>query len=162
MRLQIKNKFLSWGGASKVTDVNKKEVYKVKGKVFTFTKKKKMYDMEGNLLYVIRNKYWTVRERKVLIFDADGELVATVKKDKWDIGHSYDIIDTEDDMSIDGRFLDPVSYVKKNGKTVASITRDIAFTDTFILETEEKNIAFYVALVIAFDNMKDMLREEKD
>jgi len=39
MRLIIKNKLISLGGDSIVTDENGKELYIVDGKVFTFSKK---------------------------------------------------------------------------------------------------------------------------
>ena len=58
MKVFIKNKFFSIGGDSEVYNEEKKPIYKIDGKFFSWTKKKKMYDMEGNLLYVIRNRFW--------------------------------------------------------------------------------------------------------
>lgn len=39
MKVYIKNKIISWGGGSTVLDENKNEIYKVKGKVFSPTRK---------------------------------------------------------------------------------------------------------------------------
>ena len=40
MKFYVKNKFLSWGGSSEVLNENKEPIYKVKGKVFSITRKK--------------------------------------------------------------------------------------------------------------------------
>jgi len=48
MKLVVKNKLFSLGGASKVLDENKQDYLKVKGKLFTFTKKKFVQDLSGN------------------------------------------------------------------------------------------------------------------
>ena len=84
---------------------NQEPIYQVKGKWISITKKKKMYDMEDKLLYTIRNKYWTFFCDKVMVFDADGERVAIIKKSKWSWNHKYEILDTENEMSIDGKFF---------------------------------------------------------
>ena len=64
MKFCVKNKLLSLGGSSTVKDENGNDIFKVKGKVFSLTKKKKIYNMEGKLLYVVKNKlinWWTPR-----------------------------------------------------------------------------------------------------
>ena len=83
MKVYIKNKLISLGGSSEVLNENQEPIYQVKGKWISITKKKKMYDMEDKLLYTIRNKYWTFFCDKVMVFDADGERVAIIKKSKW-------------------------------------------------------------------------------
>lgn len=163
MKVFIKNKLISIGGGSEVTNEDNEPIYKVKGKIMTFTKKKKMYDMEGNLLYTIRNKYWNFLSHKVLIIDANGERVATINKGKFSISAKYQILDTEDEMSIEGKIFGRTSQIMRNGKSVATITRDFTLVrDAFTLEAEEKDIAFYTAIVIAFDNMKDKIQNDKD
>ena len=156
MRVFIKNKLVSLGGSSEVLNENEEPVFKVKGKIFTFTKKKKMYDMQGKLLYTIRNKYWTFLCHKTMVIDAEGNKVATIKKSKWSFNRKHEILDTENEMSIDGKFFSRESRIIKNGKPVATITREITLVrDAFMLEADEKDIAFYTALVIAFDNLND-------
>lgn len=49
MKLFIKNKLTSIKGSSKVTNENNEEIFKVKGKFFSISRKKKIYDMQGNL-----------------------------------------------------------------------------------------------------------------
>ena len=58
MQLFIKNKIVSVGGSSYVTDENGNRVYNVKGKVFSLTRKKEIKDLEGNTLFKVRNKLW--------------------------------------------------------------------------------------------------------
>ena len=60
MELAIKNKWISFGGSSTVQTMDGEDYLKVKGKVFTFTKKKEVRDLEGNLLYTVRNKFFSL------------------------------------------------------------------------------------------------------
>lgn len=163
MKVYIKNKLISLGGSSEVLNENQEPIYQVKGKWISITKKKKMYDMEDKLLYTIRNKYWTFFCDKVMVFDADGERVAIIKKSKWSWNHKYEILDTENEMSIDGKFFSLKSSIMRNGKPVATISREFTLIkDAFSLEADEKEIAFFTALVIAFDNLKDKKQKERD
>lgn len=156
MKVFIKNKAVSLGGSSTVLNENQEEVFTVKGKLFTFTRKKRMYDKEGKLLYTIRNKYWSFFSHRALVFDSEGERVATIKKNRGSLNLEYEILDTEDEMSISGKFFSGKSSIMKNGEEVATITREFAlFKEAFSLEADEKDIAFYTALVIAFDNLND-------
>lgn len=163
MKVYIKNKLISLGGSSEVLNENQEPIYQVKGKWISITKKKKMYDMEDKLLYTIRNKYWTFFCDKVMVFDADGERVATIKKSKWSWNLKYEILDTENEMSIDGKFFSLKSRIMRNGNPVATISREFTLVkDAFSLEADEKEIAFFTALVIAFDNLKDKKQKERD
>ena len=163
MKVYIKNKLISLGGSSEVLNENQEPIYQVKGKWISITKKKKMYDMEDKLLYTIRNKYWTFFCDKVMVFDADGERVATIKKSKWSWNLKYEILDTENEMSIDGKFFSLKSRIMRNGNPVATISREFTIVkDAFSLEADEKEIAFFTALVIAFDNLKDKKQKERN
>jgi len=55
MKFFVKNKVFSWGGGSKVYDETGKELFKVKGKVFSITRKKKIYSLDKELLYIVKN-----------------------------------------------------------------------------------------------------------
>lgn len=156
MRVFIKNKLLSLGGDSDVLNENKEPIFKVKGKIFSFTKKKKLYNMQGELLYTIRNKFWNIFSNKVYIKNFQGDRVATIKKNKWSWNKNYKILDTEDDLKIEGKFFSLESQIIKNEQLVATINRQFTIvTDAFSLEADEKDIAFYTAIVIALDNIVD-------
>ena len=60
MKIFIKNKLISFGGSSTAVDESGNKVLKIKGKwvLFSPTKKKKIYDKNGKLLYIVRNKWF--------------------------------------------------------------------------------------------------------
>lgn len=163
MKVFIKNKLISLGGSSDILNENQEPVFRVEGKVVTFTRTKEMFDMENKLLYTIRNRYFNFLSDKVYVYNAEGVKVATLKKNKFSFNLKYQILDTESEMSIEGKFFKGVSNIIKNGETVATITRDFSIlNDAYILEAEDKDIAFYTALVIAFDNMLDQKDSDRN
>lgn len=161
MKVFIKNKLISLGGSSEVFDEEQKPIFKIKGKVVSPTKKKFMYDMQGNLLYTIRNRFWNMFANKVFIYDANNQKVATIKKGKWSFSQKYKIEDCVDSMEIQGKFFSRTSQIMRNGQQAGVIVRDFTiFNDAFTLEAEEKDIPFLTALVIAFDNIKDKIQND--
>ena len=163
MKVFIKNKLISLGGSSEVKNEQGEPVFTVKGKFISPTKKKKMYDMQGNLLYVIRNRYWNFLYNKTFVYDANNIRVATVKKNKWSVTRKFEIEDTPDAMSIEGKFFGLTSKILRNETQVGTITREITLVrDSFALEADEKDIAFLTALVVAFDNLQDKRQKDND
>ena len=135
MLVYIKNKLISLGGSSQVLNEDKELVFNVKGKIFSPTRKKFIYDKEGNLLYIIRNKFWTFFANRVYIFDAEKNRIATIKKSKFSFNRNYKIEDTEDAMSIGGKFFSTTSTILKNDEPVGVIQRKIlALTDSSSIE----------------------------
>ena len=159
MKVYIKNKFWSWGGGSSVVNENKEDVFKVKGKVFSITRKKYLCDLDGNRLYTIRNKWFNWFIHKAFIYDSDNNKIATVK-DKWfNIKNEYFIEDYKDEIKIDGQFFSLSSTILKNGEPIGTIRRRITFiNDAFELEANEQDMPFLIALVIAIDNITDKKR----
>ena len=124
---------------------------------------KLIYDKNGNLLYIVRNKYWTMFTDKVLIYDDNKVKVATIKKNKFSFSAKYQVEDCLDSMEIVGKFFSPTVKIMKNGKENGVITRELSIlTDSFTLEGDEEDIPFLTALVIGLDNMKDKKEESKD
>lgn len=162
MKVFIKNKLISIGGSSEVTNEEGDTIFKVKGKFLSPTKKKLMYDAEGKLLYTIRNKFWYFFYNRTLVLDAEKNRVAAIKKSRWSLNRKYEIEDTPDEMTIEGKFLGITSNILRNGEVTATITRNITLVnDAFTLDAEEKDIPFLTALVIALDNITDD-REKRD
>ena len=59
-------------------------------------------------------------------------------------------------MEIEGKFFSLKSQIIKNEQLVATINREFTIVnDAFSLEADEKDIAFYTAIVIALDNIVD-------
>ncbi len=161
MKVFIKNKLVSIGGNSSITDENGKPLYVVEGSVFSFTKKKTMYDLQNNVLYVIKNRFFNLFSRKVYIYDGQKELVATINKSKFSLNCKYEIEDCKDTMSIDGKFFSRHSSILRNGEVVGSLTRNFTLVrDAFCLEAEEQDIPFLSALVIGFDNLIDKIQDD--
>ncbi len=158
MQVFIKNKFLSLTGASVVLDADKKPVYKVKGKMkcFSPTKKKKIYDMEGNLKYIVRNKYWNFFSRRAFIFDANKQKVGTLRDKYVNVNGEYFLEDNPDEIKIQGKAFKMDSKILRNGEVIGTVSRNIvALDDAFMLEAEEADIPFLIAIIIAMDNIFD-------
>ena len=161
MKVYIKNKLISLGGSSQVLNENQEPIFVVKGKVFSFTKKKKIYDTNENLLYTIRNRFWNWLATKVYIYDNEKNRIATIKKGKYSFNANFEIEDCVDDMRIDGKVFSLTSTIIKNEQPVGVIVRNFTIIkDAFTLEAEEQEIPFLTALVIAFDNIKDKLQND--
>ena len=156
MKIYVRNKLTSIGGSSKVLDENKEPIYKVKGKVFSITRKKRICDLDGNVLYRVRNKYWHLFLKSAFIYDADGEKVATVKR-KLAFKNDYSVQGTEDEIKIDGTIWGWNFKVIKNGQLLGTIKRNFTlFADAFEIEIDNPEDApFMIALVIAIDNITD-------
>ena len=160
MKVYIKNKIISWGGGSAVLDENKNEIYKVKGKVFSPTRKKRVCDMQGNVLYTVRNKWFNWFIHSAYVYDANKNKIARVKDKFFNIKHEFFVTGYQDEIKVEGSFLSFTSSIIRNGEVIGTIRRQ-AFTilDSFELEAKEEDIPFLIALVIAIDNIVDKMRK---
>ena len=73
MDLLIRNKWISLRGSSVVKNLNEEDVYRVKGKFWTFTRKKFVQTLDGETKYVVRNKFWRFFAYKAFVLDAEGK-----------------------------------------------------------------------------------------
>lgn len=158
MKLFIKNKVFSLGGASFVLNEAGEKVYQVKGKVFSLTRKKIIQDMQGETLYKVRNKWFNFFFNKAFICNAEDKQIAKVTNDGI-LG--FKLVDYPDNVVIQ-RGVKLKREIYKNGECIGSVTRNlISFNDAFTLEiNDNEDIAFYVALIIAVDNIRDNDRDE--
>lgn len=158
MKLFVKNKFFSIGGGSFVKNEAGEDVYKIKGKWFSPTKKKIVKDMQGETLYKVRNKWFNFIFNKAYIYDAEGEKIAKVTNDGI-LG--FKLVDYPENVVVKGGFKRK-REIYKNGECIGSVARSYDFLrDSFELEIDDKeDIAFYVALVIALDNIRDKDRNQ--
>ena len=163
MQVSIRNKWISLRGGSTVKDMNEKDVLYVKGKFFTFTRKKFVQDMDGNLLYTVRNKFWTFFVKKALVYDKDGNQVAFMKKKFWSFHDHYFIETKFGQMEIRGNILCFDYHISLKGKEIGHVSRKISLRDSFVLDLDDeykKELPFFVALVIAIDNITDQRRDD--
>lgn len=157
MKLLIKNKIFSLGEGSKVFyEDGKTKAFEVKGKVFSITRKKFIQDLEGNTLYMVRNKYWTFLVKKAFICDAEGKILATVSR-KISIKSKFSVEGEGCKMDISGDFLGFNYDILKDGQKIAHVHRKLwALNDAFEADIEDdKDAALVTALVIAIDNISD-------
>ena len=165
MKLYIKNKLISFGDGSFVTDEAGNQVYRVKGMVFSPTRKKKIYDMEGKLLYVVRNKFWQMFSKNCFVYNAEKAKIAKVQSKNWDFKNAYYIMGYNDEIEIAGKFLQFPNMelsINKNGKKIGTLTKNFTVVrDSYTLDIEsEEDAPLFVALTIAVDNIVDQRRKD--
>lgn len=161
MQVSIRNKWISLKGSSYVKDMNEQDVLFVKGKFFSFTKKKFVQDLQENLLYTVRNKFWVFFTKKAYVYDKEGKQVAFIRRKIFSLHDRYFLQTFLGDMEIKGNILGFDYHIYLNGQEVGHVSRKISMRDSFLLDVEdEANLPFYVALVIAIDNITDSRRED--
>lgn len=166
MKLIIKNKLITLGEGSTVCDENGKEMFKVKGKVFSITRKKNIYDMEGNYLYTVRNKFWHFIYNSAFIMHKK-EKIAKLANNRWDFKRKFVLQGYQDDIVISGnlfQFPDIKMEITKNGKKIGTLIKNFnLIRDAYTLEVDsEEDAGFLVALVIGVDNIYDAMKQEHD
>ena len=166
MKLIIKNHLFSLSGGSYVNDEAGNQICKVKGKIklFSPTRKKKVIDNEGNLQFVVKNKFWHFANFRTFIFDDEKNKIAGVVNRTWNFKEPVAIESYSDELQFVGnttRFSRINFDVEKNGKKIGHIQREFnMLTDAFSLDVyDEKEVYFLVAIVIALDNVQDKARE---
>ncbi len=159
MQLAIKNHWISLGGSSSVQDMNGNDVLKVEGAIFTFTQKKFLKTLEGRQLYTIRNKLFSFLGRTAFVLDEGNHVVATVRKKLISLHDKYFVESSIGQMEIIGNILGYDYHIIVDGKEVGHIARKISLRDSFVLDIDDSfDHRFFVALVIAIDNVTDRRR----
>ena len=166
MKLTVKNTFLSPTGKSTIHKEQGGHAYKVKGSFMNPKKTKKLLSLDGEVLYVIKNKFWNWLNHTAFIYNADGELLGSIKKHKYLRARTFQSEGFESVYKIERELFSLTYSVYKDDKVVATITRPFKFfslVDTYEVETEdEANMPFYLALTLAVDNIGDAIKKEKD
>ena len=156
MELAIKNKWISLGGSSVVQDLNGNDVLKVKGKVFTFTSKKFVTDLEDNVKYVVRRQFFYLFRRKARIYDANNNQVALVSRKVLSLHDRYFVESSLGNLEIMGNIFQFNYQILLDGKEIGHIARKISLRDSFVLTIDDNfDYNLFVALVIAIDNITD-------
>ena len=154
--LAIKNKWISLGGSSVVQDLDGNDVLKVKGKVFTFTSKKIITDLEDNVKFIVRRQFFRLFRRKARIYDADNNQVALVSRKVFSLHDRYFVESSLGEMEIIGNIFQFNYKIIVNGKEVGHISRKISLRDSFVLTIEDDfDYNLFVAFVIAIDIITD-------
>lgn len=158
MKIFIKNKLVSIGGSSTAKNENNEDVFYIKGKpvLFSPTRKKKIYDKNKKLLYIVRNKWWNFVHRRAFIYNNKKEKIATIKREIFSNQTQFILEGYKDEISIDGNFFAWDLTIKKGNEVLGTIKRNFdLLRDNFVLEADEENFAFLISIVIAIDNIFD-------
>ena len=158
MELSIKNKWISLGGSSMVQDASGKDILNVKGKVFSFTQKKTITDLNGQVKYIVRNKFWRLFAYKAFVMDPQENIVATVRRKVISLHDRYFVTSDLGEMEVVGNIFQFDYRIILNGKEIGHVARKISVRDSFVLTIDDDyndKYEFIVALVIAIDNITD-------
>lgn len=167
MKVTVKNRLTPARG-SKVIDENGQKVLKVKGVWLSPFKTKKVCDMEGNLLFKVKNKFWSWFRKRAYIFNPEKEKIGTLSQNSLSFKvNSFQTEDFEKDIQVNGKIFRAIDVVV-DGAKVAEISRISTWgalffknLDTYSLTTNDtENLAFYVAIAIAIDNIRDDKEKE--
>ena len=161
MQLAIRNKWISLRGSSVVKDLNEKDVLKVRGKFWTITRKKFVMTLNDELKYMVRNKFWRLFAYRAFIYDANNNRVATIRRKIFSFHDRYFIKSEYGDFEIMGNILLFNYRVLKDGKEIGHVARKISLRDSYVLTIDDsEDYYFFVALVIAIDNISDQRRQD--
>ena len=156
MQLAIRNKWFSFKGSSVVKDLEEKDVLKVEGKFWTFTSKKFIKTLDGELKYMVRNKFWRLFTYRAFVYDANNQVVATIRRKIFSFHDRYFIKSKYGNFEIKGNILQFNYHIIKDGQDIGHVARKISLRDSFVLDiADNEDYYFYVALVIAIDNITD-------
>lgn len=156
MQLAIRNKWISLRGSSVVRDMNEQDVLKVKGKFWTFTRKKFVMTLDEQLKYTVRNKFWRLFAYRALIYDAEGKKVASIRRKIFSLHDRYFIESDYGNFEIKGNILLFDYHIYRDGQEIGHVARKISLRDSYVLDiADSEDYYFFVALVIAIDNITD-------
>ena len=162
MQLIVRNKWVSFKGSSYVKDVNGKDVMQVEGKFWTLTYKKFIKDLDGNVVYIVRNKFWKLFAYQAYIMDKNEKIIAHVKRKVFSL-HDHYSLKTEDgrEIILRGNILGYDYHITVDGKEVGHVSRKISLRDSFVLDLDDdQDPMFFVALLIAMDNITDEMAND--
>ena len=158
IELAIRNKWISFRGSSVVRDINENDVLKVQGKFWTVTYKKFIQTLEGETKYIVRNKFWKLFAYRAYVIDpATGEKVVTIRRKVFSLHDRY-FMDTKfGQIEIKGNILCFDYHIYLDGNEIGHVARRISLRDSYVLTLDDDrgDIYFWVALVIAIDNITD-------
>ena len=160
MELRIRNKWITLRGSSVVKDANEQDVLKVQGRFWSIRRRKYICDLEGNKKYQVRNRFWNFFRHAAYIFDKDDNRIAKVQTKYFTLHDTLNVETTLGDLVIRGNILGFNYSITLNGKEIGHVARKISLRDSFVLTLDDDQDAhFFVALVIALDNITDSRRD---
>lgn len=154
MKIYILNK-LSFKGNSSIIYENGSTAFDVAGKAISIKRTKRIFDPDGKLLYVVKNRLINLFTHKSFIYDAQGNKLCSVKDKFFNTKQEYST-NGSPKYSTAGGFFGREVQLLRDGQPIGVIRRNIGmFSDRYELETNAEELAFLAAFVIAIDNIRD-------
>lgn len=153
MRYLVREKIFSFSDRFAIHDMNGNVRFEVEGKIFSFGNKLKIYDMHGRELIYIEQKVWRFLP-EYNIYKGD-RLIARVKKELTLFRPRFIIESQYGNLTIDGEVFAHNFNILKNGRPIAWISKKwISFSDTYSVEISDgEDEAFIISLVIVLDQI---------
>ena len=138
MRYLLKQKLFSFGDDFTIKDDNGNAVYQVDGRAFTLLREKLSFeDMQGKELAFIRERIIALTPSYEIL--RNGDVAAVVKKDLINLFRCGFTVDVPgpDDLEAQGSLLDHEYTFARGSRTVATVSkRWFSFTDTYGVDVE--------------------------
>jgi len=157
-KLIISRQGLSPSGRTTIKDENGKTAYKVKASFFLFSpnRKKKIYDLDKNLVFVIRNKFWHWFYASTFIFNNQKEKIATVKQ-SFKMGKTAYVVEGyKEEISITGNLMSLHLNITNGDKKLGTITAKFSVINTVmeVVAENDEDMPFIMALAMAVTNIR--------
>ena len=162
MRYIIRTKWASIRQSSYIRDENEKDLYCVDGRFFSLSQKKYIKTLDGKTLYLIQNKIFKLFTYSAFVIDPNNnEKLATIRRRIFTLDDHYDIIAKGfGNIQIVGNILGYDYHILVDGIEVGHISRKISIRDSYVLDIDHANPEFFLALVIAIDNIAKDKRDD--
>lgn len=156
MKLIIKNRLMTLKGGSTVQDDKGEDIFKVKGKFMSWTKKKYICDLEDNVLFVVRNRLWRKLLHSVFIYDGEKNKLGELKSE-LSFKTAYEFISDTENIKIIKDTEDRGLAIHKDDEVIATFTwGGSLMRDSFEVDCySDANAALVISLIIGMDNIKD-------
>ena len=149
MKLYIKQKIFSWNDKFSVYNEAGEERYFVEGELFSWGKKLHVYDHARREAAFIRQELFTLLPK--FIVSVNGQDIAEIVKEFTFFKPKYRIDGLG--WEIDGDFWDHDYDIKKNGRTIVSLSKEwFTWGDCYELDIESpEDEIVALAVVLAID-----------
>lgn len=149
MKLYIKQKIFSWNDKFSVYNEVGEERYFVEGELFSWGKKLHVYDHARREAAFIRQELFTLLPK--FIVSVNGQDIAEIVKEFTFFKPKYRIDGLG--WEIDGDFWDHDYDIKKNGRTIVSLSKEwFTWGDCYELDIESpEDEIVALAVVLAID-----------
>lgn len=152
MILYIKQKIFSFTDSYNVFDENLQPIYKINSEFLAFLSKIHLCDLNGNELFFIKKKLKFILPEYEIY--KGNTLYAEVKKEFSFFSPRLTVTSPFGEYQIEGNFIGMDFNITCDGMLFGTISKEwLSLGDSYKLQiADDKNAAFFTALVIAIDN----------